>query len=225
MTATLISATLLLLSGTAQAAKMCIPCPAGQWTGSDGSCVSCKEVLGNTKYCPGGGVAYNCPENTKTIIANANSSADCEILCNAGQYYDGAICKSCPAGSYQDATEHQITSCMACTTTGYVTTTDKTKCCAANGNTCLTGNVRDNRPSGVRIQGGCFGSSGQQAKGSSDPGEWYYCHCRGVTSNGAVSSWKYGRMYSGSYISQLCPQNCNNLCSNNVSSWGAGASW
>ena len=219
---------------------LCQPCPAGQ-TSDAGPNPVCREC-GLDYYCPGGGARYGCTPGTKTgSNKNATSLSDCKLMCVGGQKYNGVICESCPGGQYQDSTAHQNLTCKTCPTNSYSKGTtgssasaacncnaglvwqsnQNSGCCALNNGTCLTGNVGNNRPSGVSIEGGCFTDDSQKSRGASAPGGGY-CHCRGKTANGAVSSWASFGYYSSGFS---CANNCANYCANYVSSWGASASW
>jgi hypothetical protein len=202
----LMTAGVLFAASSAKSARMCMPCPLGTYSdsGTGGGCKPC--AVGTYQNEMGKGSCIPCP---------------------AGEYQNRTgetNCKACTGNQYQD-TDNQ-TSCKTCGS-GFVTEGGiaNTKCCALNNGVCLTGNVRDNRPGGVSIQGTCFGGSGQQAKGSSSS-SGLHCNCRGVTSNGAVSSWVYiGAINGYDYNIPLCTYYCGSSCVGSVSSWGGGALW
>jgi hypothetical protein len=131
---TILTAGVLFAMSDANAAQICQACPPGQWT-KNGKCVSCQEALGDTKYCPGGGISYTCPNDAKTLVATATSSSDCEgwggggsSNCSQGQYMKDSGCLLCPAGTYQDKGSHKLTSCTPCPAGQYQDLTGQASC-------------------------------------------------------------------------------------------------
>jgi hypothetical protein len=93
----------LFAAGGANAAKQCMPCPAGKW-GEDGKCEQDCEA---GYYCSGGtkakcGAGQNCPAGSESP-SNCPAGFKCPdgypIACNQGREYqdlDGqSTCKSC----------------------------------------------------------------------------------------------------------------------------------
>ena len=243
------------INSGAEASKQCVACPPGKWT-KNGNCVNCKEgVPDNTvngkltsRYCPGGGVTYNCPDGLQTNVATATSSADCKVLCGYGQKYNGTNCEPCPNGQYQDSNAHQNLTCRTCPTgsspknstggsasaacscnDGLVWGTDvnNSGCCALNDTICLHGNVGHPLPNGVSVEMGCFSfKTPNPRRGLSGDGG-PYCHCRARTDSGAVSTWVFTDEYNSDfmYLGEACASVCNFDCTNNTRGWGPKASW
>ncbi|MDR1477230.1 MAG: hypothetical protein LBI17_03845 [Rickettsiales bacterium] len=218
----ILMAALVLSPAAAEAAKVCLPCPAGSYSdgGTESKCKACDD---NTKYCPGSTGKQDCPSGSKSFTGSGNagdgdytpgatSKSDCKTGCEDGQYYNGTTCMDCPAGTYQDATGHQNTSCKACGTivssgTGWTycpigTTTDWS---------CRTS------PLGSKNQNsGYFGDAYKTNNGK-------YCHCRRGDQGGAWSSWVF--FDSDDFYNSVCSVICVKLCSNLVSRWDGGARW
>jgi hypothetical protein len=107
MTAALAVAALLLLSGTADAARMCMPCPAGKW-GTDGKCEQDCEA---GHYCVGGS-KIACPAETYNGEAGGKGSEACRpcrignaVLCPAGSVSDGSKDKTCAVNRFMSLAE------------------------------------------------------------------------------------------------------------------------
>jgi hypothetical protein len=156
MTIAAIAASVLFAAGSAEAAKQCMPCEPGKYSTGGGECQWCPSNY----YCPGGLDKQSCGPNRTTpasgitvngVLYRATSLADCKTVCAAGQYYNGAICQSCPAGTYQSATSHTNTSCNSCAsglTTPSIGATSGSQCCNSTSWSFLskgTGSVGTNK--------------------------------------------------------------------------------
>ena len=227
----------------ALASSQCVACAPGTYSGG-GTATTCTTCPPN-HYCPGSADKVPCPSGKSTNGGTGKTAeADCKQMCGVGQKYNGTICEPCPSGQYQDSTAHQSQTCKTCPTgsvskgttgsgssasavcscnAGLVWQTNQNLgCCALNNGTCLNGNVEDNSPSGVTIEGGCFGYDTQQSRGSSAPGGGY-CHCRGKTANGAVSEWSYDAL---SVVNGgICRDECSRNCPKHIKAWGPNARW
>jgi hypothetical protein len=227
-----------LTAAPVRAAKLCQACPPGQWT-KNGTCVSCQEALGDTKYCPGGGISYSCPNNGKTLIATATSSSDCEGWggggfsgCDQGQYLKDLDCLPCPAGTYQVQSNHKLKSCMNCGAGQYQNTTGQASCksCgawASGGSHTYCPSLPGNGDTSGRVQGYCYGSvstagtasyiasstNGKAWTGSYGgvPGSGSLCHCRAKDQAGVWSSWVFFYSIGSNYYANGY-FGCVNIC-------------
>jgi hypothetical protein len=165
------------------------------------------------------------------LPSSANAAKQC-IMCEPGKYADettGGACNDCPAGSYciqgikfacptttynGKTSQTDGSACKDCNSPN-AATTDRTRCCKASGNSCLSGNLSG---WGGAIESGCFTSS--EAQGYNNPTGGDSCHCRGRIASNTVSTW--GAIGNGN---DKCSSNCANWCAKYVSSWGLRAAW
>lgn len=100
----------------AKASNQCVACAPGTYTsGTQTALRDACDTCPPDHYCPGSSDKIPCTHPKSTYGGTGKTAAsDCIIRCSGGQYYDGTTCHSCPAGTYQSASSHQITSCNAC---------------------------------------------------------------------------------------------------------------
>ena len=246
---TLAASAILILTGiisdTANA-QQCTPCPPGRWS-AGGTTTTCTDC-GTNNFCPGFGAAREaCPSGTTTGgFTRATSRADCtnplgNRTCGAGFFTTATACQSCPSGTFQSATNHQLTSCNRCPAGQYQDQTGQTSCktcisarhvvnvnqsvcCALHNNECLTGTVRrdDNNYTtditnrGLTVQGRCTNTTGSTLESIPESSTGARCYCRARTSHGAVSSWGFrGFRVSSENDTSTCASRCaNNWCTN-----------
>jgi hypothetical protein len=219
------AAFLMGIDAAANAAQQCLPCAAGKWPSVTGT-GKCDADCPAGNYCTGGSKVQCtgpqcCPAGSsapKEVVVGNYCVNNTEIKsCEKGYKCPNGVKVACSSDNeYQDQII-QVT-CKDCSSPNAVTT-DRTRCCKADGNTCRTGNLSG---WGGIIESGCFNSSNAQAYNAPTGGA--YCHCRGRTASGALSSWGFYSYYDVNFGFN-CAAYCAHWCANSVGTWGPRAAW
>jgi hypothetical protein len=190
----------------AEAAKVCLPCPAGSYSGS-GTGGKCKACDDNTKYCPGSAGKQSCPSGRSFLGSSyvgdggykigPTSAADCKLVCTAGQYYNGAICQSCSVGTYQSASDHQITSCTGCPVGTYNASTGQSSCTDCQAGYRCPGSANRTACSGATYQSSARQSGCTTCNTWSTSSASAHTYCPSLPGNGDTSGRVQGYCSSG----------------------------
>jgi hypothetical protein len=189
----LLAAALTLAAANANAAKQCLPCPAGKWAGAGNTSSTCSQNCSTGYYCPGTGSKIACPVGTYNDVAGKSVVTECKA-CPAGKYCpEGTSApKTCGADRYCPAGSGSETSCPANTTTAGATGVSSPNRCYANIKV-----VYENGIDGKSFVEKALPADGRTVNcnnatfGDPDPGASKNCYTRMSSSNYTVCTLAY----------------------------------